>query len=264
MTAFDTLDLRIDKRGIAYLTLNRPEQHNAMDGQLIAELHQAADQLGGDEGVRAVVLTGAGKSFCAGGDMNWMKQTFALSREDKITESGQVAGLFAKWDRLPKPLIGRINGQAFGGGVGLIAICDIAIGADNATFGLSEVRLGLLPANIAPYVVARLGRRNARRCLLNAHFFKGQEAVDLGLLNKSVPAAQLDEAVEAEISKLLLCSPVGVAATKRLIDFVDGHELDENMAYTARALADAWETADGREGITCFLEKSTPSWRIEN
>ncbi len=258
---FSTLDLRVDPQGIAYLTINRPEMHNAMNADVIDELTTATDQFYADENIRAVVLTGAGdKSFCAGGDLNWMQQTLQLSRAERMLESAKLATLFARLDRLPKPLIGRINGQAFGGGVGLISVCDIAIGVDNALFGLTEVRLGLLPANIAPYVVARIGRNNARRVLLNCHFFKGPEAVQLGLLHKSVSAAELDNAVEAEIKKLMHCSPVGVAATKRLINYVDTHGLEENMQYTAQALADAWETADAKQGIACFLEKTKPSW----
>lgn len=258
---FNTLDLRVDPQGIAYLTINRPEMHNAMNADVINELTTATDQFYADENIRAVVLTGAGdKSFCAGGDLNWMQQTLQLSRAERMLESAKLATLFARLDRLPKPLIGRINGQAFGGGVGLISVCDIAIGVDNALFGLTEVRLGLLPANIAPYVVARIGRNNARRVLLNCHFFKGPEAVQLGLLHKSVSPAELDNAVEAEIKKLMYCSPVGVAATKKLINYVDTHGLEENMQYTAQALADAWETADAKQGIACFLEKTKPSW----
>lgn len=258
---FETLELRVDAQGIAYLTINRPDMHNAMNAAVINELATVTDYFYEDDSIRAVVLTGAGdKSFCAGGDLNWMKQTLQLSRAERIRESGKLATLFARLDQLPKPLIGRVNGQAFGGGVGLIAVCDIAIGVDTALFGLTEVRLGLLPANIAPYVVARIGRNNARRALLNCHFFKGEEAVQLGLLSKSVSAEELDNAVEIEIKKLMYCSPVGVAATKKLIDFVDTHGLEDNMNYTAHALADAWETTDGKEGIACFLDKTKPSW----
>lgn len=261
---FTTLDLRVDAQGIAWLTINRPQMHNAMNADVISDLAMATDEFYANDNIRAVVLTGAGdKSFCAGGDLNWMQQTMRLSRDERIRESGKLATLFARLDRLPKPLIGRINGQAFGGGVGLIAVCDIAIGVDNALFGLTEVRLGLLPANIAPYVVARIGRNNARRVLLNCHFFQGAEAVQLGLLHKSVGADELDNAVAAEIKKLMHCSPVGVAATKKLIDYVDSHGLEENMQYTAQALADAWETADAREGIACFLNKTKPSWAGE-
>lgn len=258
---FETLLLDIDARGIARLTLNRPDTHNALNATLIHELHRAAEWLGRADGLRAVVLTGAGKTFCAGGDLGWMQENMKKTRAQRVSESGDLARMLRALNEMPLPLIGRINGPAYGGGVGMISVCDIAIGVDTGVYSLTEVRLGLLPANIAPYVVARMGEANARRTFLTARRMSGAEARSLGLLSDVVSAEQLDAAVEREIADLLQCAPGAVAATKKLIAYVHTHDLDTNMIYTADKLADAWETDEGREGITAFFAKRAPFWR---
>ena len=259
--AFETLLLDIDTRGVARLTLNRPDTHNALNATLIAELRAAAAWLAQATGVRAVVLTGAGKTFCAGGDLGWMQQNMKKTRTVRVADSAELATMFRALNELPMPLIGRINGAAYGGGVGMVSVCDVSIAVDSGVYCLTEVRLGLLPANIAPYVVARMGEANARRTFLTARRMKAAEAQRLGLVSEVVPDDQLDAAVERELADLLQCAPGAVAATKKLIAYVDQHDLSTSMIYTADKLADAWETEEGREGITAFFAKRPPAWR---
>jgi methylglutaconyl-CoA hydratase len=258
---FETLLLAVDARGVATLTLNRPDTHNALNATLIAELRQAADWLAKAPGLRAVVLTGTGQSFCAGGDLGWMQQNMKKTRAQRVAESFELALMLRALNELPVPMIGRVNGPAYGGGVGMIAVCDVAIAVETGSYCLTEVRLGLLPANIAPYVVARMGEANARRTFLTARRMTAAEARRLGLVSEVVAADQLDAAVERELADLLQCAPGAVAATKRLITYVNGHDLPTSMTYAADKLADAWETDEGRAGIEAFFAKRPPPWR---
>ncbi len=259
--AFETIELTRDAAGVARLTLERAQVHNALDGRLIGELLEAARRLDAEDGVRAVVLSGAGASFCAGADLNWMKDMAASEEARQLEGSRQVARLLMALNSLSKPLIGRINGPAYGGGVGLVSVCDIAIGTPDAKFALSEVRLGLQPANIAPYLVARIGPGAARRALLNAHLIDADEALAIGLLHRVVEPDELDAAVEREVRDVLRCAPKAVAATKRLIQRVAYRDPAEVQAEAAELLAEAWRSEEGREGIAAFLEKRKPSWR---
>ena len=251
----------VDPRGVARLTLNRPEAKNAMSQQLMLELAAAARQLVADASVRAIVLSGSGEVFSAGGDLKGMTQQASNTREGRVHDATEFAKVLAELNALPKPLIGRINGSAFGGGLGLISICDMAIGLADSKFRLSEVTLGLIPATISPYVVAKIGVPNARRIMLNARMLDGNDAARLGLLDEVVSTVeQLDAAVEREVAALLHCAPGAVAAAKELIRFVSTHGAAENLDYTAKALADSWETAEIREGIDAFLKKRKPNW----
>lgn len=263
--SYETLKLDVDERGVARLTLARPQAHNALNAQLITDLQDAVDRLaaGADAGspARAVVLTGEGESFCAGGDLRWMQANMKNSRSERLAESASLATMLRAMNELPMPVIGRINGPAYGGGVGMISVCDIAIGVESAKFALTEVSLGLLPANIAPYVVARIGAANARRTMLTARRMTAHDAKAFGLLSEVVGDDDLDAAIERELSDLLRCAPGAVAATKKLIAFVDHHDLTTSMVYTADRLADAWDSAEGQEGVACFFEKRTPPWR---
>lgn len=257
------MDLRqtlfdLDERGVATATFNRPDRHNVMSPDFMADLHDIAERVEAG-GVRALVLTGAGESFCAGGDLTWMTSQLALSHAERVANSGELATLLARLDALPTLTIARVNGQAFGGGVGMIAVCDMSFAVPTARFALTEVTLGLSPSNISPFVVRRMGAANARRTFLNATMMDAAMAADLGLLTAVVD--DLDAAVAAEVEAVLRCGPEAVAATKELIAFVDAHDPDETAAYTARHLADAWERAEGREGIAAFLEKRRPTWR---
>lgn len=259
---FETLLLDVDARGVARLTLNRPDTHNALNAMLIAELRRAADWLASAPGLRALVLTGAGQTFCAGGDLGWMQSNISKTRSQRVAESSELAYMLRALNDLPLPVIGRINGPAYGGGVGMMSVCDITIAVDTGVYCLTEVRLGLLPANIAPYVVARMGEANARRTFLTARRMSAADAQRLGLISEVVSADQLDAAVESELADLLQCAPGAVAATKKLVAYVHTHDLPTNMIYAADKLADAWETDEGSEGITAFFAKRKPSWRV--
>lgn len=256
----ETLRIETDPRGVATLTMARPDKRNALSAQMIAELHAAADQLAADPAVRAVVLTGQGDFFCAGGDLGWMRTQIDATREDRMAEAMKLARMLDALNRLPKPLIGRVNGGAFGGGMGMMAVCDLAVAVQGAQFGFTEVRLGLIPATISPYVVARMGAAKARRVFFSARLFGADEAVALDLAARAVAPADLDAAVEAEIAPYLAAAPEAVAASKRLaLDL--GPQVDEAlMRDTARRLADTWETASAAEGIAAFFDRRAPHW----
>ncbi len=255
MIEFSTIRIERDARGVATLTLTRPERHNAMNAEMIGELAKAATALGEDGSVRAVVLTGEGKSFSAGADLNWMKAQFEASRAERIAEATALARMLKALNEMPKPLIGRINGQAFGGGLGLISVCDVAVASRAARFAFTEVKLGLIPATISPFVAARMGEARARQVFMSARIFDAEEAVSLGLLAKAVDADALDAAVEAEIAPYLDCVEPAVGRSKGLLRAL-GPVIDEAVVErTARALADTWETEEARAGIAAFLER---------
>lgn len=262
MSNFETLLLDIDDRGVAKLTLNRPDARNAMSQELIRDLTEATRQLAADEKARVVVLTGAGEIFCAGGDLKMMQRQVTGTRASRVSDATELARLLLELDRSPKPLIGRINGSAFGGGLGLISVCDIAIGVTTAKYCLTEVKLGLIPATISPFVVARLGVPNSRRVMLNAKEMDGPEAVSLGLLSAAVEPQHLDAAVEREVQLFLRCAPGAVGRAKQLIQHVSTHSAEENLTYTAEQLADCWESAEIQEGIAAFLTKRKPAWHV--
>ncbi|UWQ80506.1 crotonase/enoyl-CoA hydratase family protein [Leisingera sp. S132] len=258
---FETITLDTDARGVCTLTLNRAEKHNAMSGQMLQELTLAAKRLAEDETVRVVVLTGAGKSFCAGGDLGWMRAQMDADAETRAREARVLAEMLMALNMLPKPLIGAVQGNAFGGGVGMASVCDVAIGADHLKMGLTETRLGLIPATIGPYVIARMGEAKARRVFMSARLFGAAEAVELGLLAKAVPAEQLAEAVAAEVAPYLNCAPGAVAAAKKLARDL-GPRLDSSVIdHTIKALVDCWEGPEAGEGIAAFFEKRKPAWQ---
>lgn len=257
---FETITIETDARGVATLTLNRPDKHNSLSAQMIAELTEAAGQLGADDGVRVVVLTGAGESFCAGGDLGWMKQQMAADPETRGREAGKLAWMLNALNEMPKPLIGRIQGQAYGGGIGMMSVCDVAVGAEGAMFGLTETRLGLIPATIGPYVVARMGEAMARRVFFSARRFDAAEAVRLGLLARAEKPADLDAAVEAEVVPYLSCAPGAVAEAKALVrrfgPVIDTAAIEHSIA----ALVTRWESEEADEGISAFFAREKPRW----
>ncbi|MFT6931746.1 MAG: methylglutaconyl-CoA hydratase [Paracoccaceae bacterium] len=256
----DTVDLRVDARGVAWLTLNRPDKHNAMSGQMIDEITATAARLGRDPAVRVVVLGANGPSFCAGGDLGWMRDQMQADAATRAREASKLADMLGTLDRMPKPLIGRIHGQAFGGGVGMMSVCDVAIGATGAKFGLTETKLGLIPATIGPYVVARMGAARARRVFMSARIFDASEAVDLGLLARAVDAGALDAAIEAEIVPYLACAPGAVADAKALIAKLDPRVTDATVAMSIDALVRRWESEEAQEGIAAFFDKRKANW----
>ncbi|MTI42887.1 methylglutaconyl-CoA hydratase [Roseibium hamelinense] len=257
---FETIHLAVDKRGVAALTLNRPDKHNAMSAQMIEELTAAASFLAEDASVRVVILTGSGKSFCAGGDLGWMREQFVADRATRMHEARKLAMMLKTLNELPKPLIGKVQGQAFGGGVGLLSVCDTVVAVDTAKFGLTEVRLGLIPATISPYVLARMGEGKARRVFMSARVFDAAEARNLDLVARVVRAEELDGAVEAETEPYFAASPAAVAASKRLARSLGPQISNEVIDSTIEQLANAWETADAKEGVSAFFEKRTPAW----
>ncbi|MDK3072373.1 crotonase/enoyl-CoA hydratase family protein [Sedimentitalea sp. JM2-8] len=257
---YQTISLSTDPRGVAVLTLARADKHNAMSALMIDELTRAAAELGADGTVRAVVLTGEGKSFCAGGDLSWMQAQMAADADTRFREARKLAEMLDALNRLPKPLVGAVQGNAFGGGLGLISVCDVAIGADHAKLGLTETRLGLIPATIGPYVVARMGEARARRVFMSARIFDAPEAVELGLLARIVAADALDAAVEREVVPYLSCAPGAVASAKQLVRDL-GPRIDaETIDHTIRALVDRWETDEAAEGIGAFFDKRKAAW----
>jgi methylglutaconyl-CoA hydratase len=261
MNAGDVL-LSIDRRGIATLTLSRPERRNAFDDALIAELRGALDRLAADGAVRAVVLTGAGSAFSAGADLNWMRRVAGYGEAENRADAMALAHMLRRLDQLPKPTIARVNGAAIAGGVGLVCCCDMAVAAESAVFAVAETRLGLIPATIGPYVVAAIGTRAARRYFLTGESFPAADALRLGLVHAVIADAELDAAIERIVTALLAGAPLAQARAKRLVGEVASRPVtDDLMEFTARAIAEARASAEGREGLAAFLEKRKPQWR---
>lgn len=250
--------------GVLTLTLNRPEVHNAFAGQLIRELTEALQLAADDPAVRILVLAGAGKSFSAGADMNWMSSMVAASAEENELDAQQLARMLRRLNYFPKPTIARIHGAAFGGGVGLAACCDISIAADTAQFALTEVRLGLVPAVISPFVFRRIGESQARRYFLTAERFDAATAQRIGLVQLVVPLAELDDTVNVQLEMLLQGGPNALKQAKRLVFSVAGHDntrqrqIDED---NARLIARLRISEEGQEGLRAFLDKREPGWR---
>ncbi|PRY26487.1 methylglutaconyl-CoA hydratase [Aliiruegeria haliotis] len=260
MQSETTLQIDVDARGVATLALARPAKHNAMSAQMIAELTAAADRLGRDPGVRVIVLTGQGRSFCAGGDLGWMQAQMRADAATRAREATALARMLQAINTCPRPVIGRVQGNAFGGGVGLISVCDVAVASREVKLGLTETRLGLIPATIGPYVIARMGEAKARRVFMSARVFGAQEAVDLDLLARAVEPDGLDAAVEAELVPYLNVAPGAVAEAKALARRL-GPVIDEGViAETIEALVRRWESKEAAEGIAAFFERRKAPW----
>ncbi|MEO8627602.1 MAG: enoyl-CoA hydratase/isomerase family protein [Betaproteobacteria bacterium] len=253
--------LEIDPLGIATLTLNRPDVHNAFDDALIARLTEQLRALDAKPDVRVVVLAAAGKSFSAGADLNWMKRVSQYSEAENMRDALALAGMMRTLNSLSKPTIARVQGAAFGGGVGLVACCDIALASASAVFSLSEVKLGMIPSVISPYVIAAMGSRNARRYFMTGERFDAQEALRIGLVHDVTDAADLDAAVAKITGELLKAGPLAVAAAKDLIAHVERQAIDQALSEeTAKRIARIRVSPEGQEGIAAFLDKRAPSW----
>src|SRR5579875_1814712 len=256
--------IRLERSGtLATLTLDRPQVHNAFDDALIASATAALESLADDRGVRALVLTGAGATFSAGADLNWMRRMAKSGAQENRDDALRLAKLLRTLQFFPKPTLARVNGSAYGGGVGLIACCDIAIGVESAKFALSEVKLGLVPATIAPYVVQAIGPRQARRLFVSAEVFDAAEAARVGLLHQCVSAGQLDEAVDRQLHFLAKGGPVAQHEAKRLALRTAGTtpESAERMdAGNAELIARLRVSSEGQQGLAAFLEKRSPAW----
>lgn len=246
---------------VARLRMQRPEVHNAFDAELIAGLTAALAGLGDDASVRLVVLEGEGASFSAGADLNWMRGMAKMSEAENREDSLALARLMRTLDELPKPTLARVHGAAFGGGVGLIACCDIAIGVPDAKFGLTEARLGLLPAVISPYVIRAIGPRQARRYFASAEIFGAEEARRIGLLHEVANATALDTAIARQIELLLKAGPLATSGAKRLVREVIAHEDgDRHDVDNAALIARLRVSPEGQEGLAAFLDKRAPGW----
>jgi methylglutaconyl-CoA hydratase len=251
----------IDARGIASLTFNRPDLHNAIDETVIAQFKDGLKRVAADPAARVVVIAGKGKSFCAGADLNWMQRTAGYDEERNYRDALEFTELLALLDRMPKPTIARVHGPAYGGGVGVVSCCDVAVGTPAAAFSFSEVRLGLIPAMISPYVVAVMGERHARRYMLTAERIDAEVALRIGLLHELCAADGLDAAVARIVEHCLRGGPAAIARSKALVAAVAHGPVDQaRRDYTARAIAATRAGDEGKEGIAAFLEKRKPAW----
>ncbi len=244
----------------ARLSFNRPEVHNAFNAVMIKELHRALDEVRCRQDLRVLVVTGEGKSFCAGADLNWMREIIAYSFEQNLEEARELAEVMNQLNRLPLPTIARINGATIGGGNGFHCACDIAIASEEAIFSLSEVKIGLIPAVISPYVIRRIGESRARQYFLTGERIPARRAEEVGLVHKVVPAAELDRAVDETVALLLSSGPEAIAHSKELIQKVPAMSLEEAKEYTARVIAELRVSPEGQEGMAAFLEKRKPKW----
>jgi methylglutaconyl-CoA hydratase len=258
-----TLEVRIERR-VATVWLARDAVRNAFNETMIGELDRSFERLGADDGVRAIVLAGRGAAFCAGADLDWMRRMSHYTIDENQRDARGLAGMLQRISTCPKPVIARVHGDAYAGGVGLVAACDLARASADAGFCLSETRLGLVPATIAPYVLRAIGARAALRYFLTAERFDSAEALRIGLIHEACAPGELDQRVAAIISALELTSAAAVRAAKALVHDLAGPAIDEALiADTAQRIAQARSSADGREGVQSFLEKRKPRWVVE-
>ena len=247
-----TILIQRDAQGIATLTLNRPDKHHAMDARMIGELTEAAALLGEDADVGAVILASTGPTFCAGGDLEWMRAQQAADRAGKMAEAGRLSAMLAALNALPKPLIARVQGHAYGGGLGLIAVSDIAIAATGVRLALTETRLGLIPATIGPFVVARMGQGMARQVFFTGQAFGTDFALRAGLIHDACLPEALEERVAATAAAVLKTAPGAVARAKALCLRL-GRDQADDIAASITALADCWESPEAQDRIRAFL-----------
>ena len=261
MTTYQNILTETDA-GVGIVTLNRPERHNAFDDTMIAELADAMQRMAEDAAVRLVVISSTGRSFCAGADLNWMQRAAGYSLEQNQRDAGELAEMLLRVSECPKPVIARVQGPAYGGGVGLVAACDMAVATFDTRFALTEVKLGLIPAVISPHVIAAIGERYARRYMLTAEAFSAAEAYRIGLIHEMVAdEAGLDEAVGEWVDALLKNGPHALAECKTLIRNVSGRPLVQKVVdYTVERIAHVRVSPEGQEGLGAFLQKRKPNW----
>jgi methylglutaconyl-CoA hydratase len=247
---------------VEYLTLNRPEVRNAFNAGMLAELTSWAEHFPrASEGVRAVVISGAGKAFCAGADASWLKQVAQHSEADNLEDATATSRMFRAFDELPVPVIGRVQGAAIGGGAGLVAVCDIVVSAEDAVFGFTEVKLGIIPAVISPFVIAKIGVSAARELFVTGARFPAARAYKMDLVHAVVPAAELDETIDRYIAEILAGGPQAIAAAKTLVrDIASAKDPADATRISASALAKRRASEEGQEGLRAFLEKRKPGW----
>lgn len=260
MKDFKTLEI-VESSGVLSLKLNRPEVHNAFNDELIAEAIELFEEIEKRDDLRAIVLRSDGRNFCAGADLNWMSRMVGYSREENIRDSSQLAKMFALMNESPAPIVGRIQGAAIGGGVGLVSVCDIAIAERESKFGLSEVKLGILPAVISPYVIRKIGESHARALFLTGERFDADRALRIGLVHRVADdVEELDRFVEETVAQLKSSGPEAVRHCKMLIDYVSHRGIEESVPYTIDAIAKRRISEEGQEGMGAFLRKEKPPW----
>lgn len=259
MGNYNTIKIKINNN-VAEITLNRPDVHNAFNNELIGEFLTLLNELEGQEGLRVIIITGEGKSFCAGADINWMREVINYSFSENLRESNRLAELLHKLYNFPIPTIARVNGAAIGGGCGFVSACDIAIAWDDATFSLSEVKIGLIPACICPFVINRLGESKTREMFLTGKRIHGKEAERIGLVNYSVPLATLDEKVSEYVNLILSGGKDAQKKCKELIKTIKHLDEKKIPSYTAEMIANLRISKEGQEGMRAFLEKRKPRW----
>jgi methylglutaconyl-CoA hydratase len=246
---------------VARVWLNRPDVRNAFDGLMVTELRKTLFDFGDDDAIRVIVLGGRGLSFCAGADLQWMKALAAFGRDENLREAQALADLFFTVYQSPKPIVARVHGAALGGGSGLVAACDIPVAALGTQFGFTEVRLGILPAVISPYVLGKIGESAARELFLTGERFEAVRAVEIGLVRVAVPEEDLDSAVDGRVQELLKAGPRAIAEAKALIREVAWRRVEDVQRYTVERIAEIRASAEGQEGMRAFLEKRKPGWQ---
>ncbi|WP_163851051.1 crotonase/enoyl-CoA hydratase family protein [Pseudooceanicola aestuarii] len=259
--SYETVSLDRDGRGVATLWLDRAGKHNAMNARMLSDIHAAAQELNTDASVRVVVLAARGRTFCAGGDLDWMRQQFDAAPAERGAQARVLAEMLQALNTLDKPLIGRVHGNCFGGGVGMVSVCDVAIAAEPVQMALTETRLGLIPATIGPYVLARMGEGKARRVFMSGRRFGAAEAREMDLVARVVPLGDLDAAVEAEIAPYLETAPGAVARAKRLARYLGPAITPEVIETSIAELVACWEGEEAPAGIGAFFDKRRPPWQ---
>ncbi|HVN69821.1 MAG TPA: enoyl-CoA hydratase-related protein [Candidatus Binatia bacterium] len=246
--------------GIARVTLARPDVRNAFNAEVIAQLHDVFTRITAADDVRAVVLAGEGKVFCGGADVNWMRDSLNLSFDANVADAERMSDMFRAIDNCPKPVIAAIHGAALGGGAGLAAVCDIAIATDDAIFGFTEVKLGIIPAVISPFVLPKIGASHARALFVTGERFGATHAREIGLVHEVVPASELDAAVDRRLAELSTAAPSAIAAIKLLVRRVLDGSYDESRPTTTQAIARQRVSPQGQEGLRAFLERRPPTF----
>jgi methylglutaconyl-CoA hydratase len=254
---------RTDEDQVATVVLSRPDSHNALNAALIEELTRCFEEISDDDGVRVVVLAGEGRSFCAGADIGYMRETATFSYEENLEDARRLAMMYWTIDECPKPLVARVQGAAMGGGAGLVAVADVVVTDAEAWFAFSEVRLGIAPASISPFVVRKIGPSHARSLFLTGERFDAERAHEIGLVHRVVSREGLDAAVEQKVGELLQGGPVAQATIKALLRRLETTEPMEAPGLTARVISELRTGEEGQEGLAAFLEKREPGWRTE-
>lgn len=258
--ANDPILERSDEGQVAHVRLNRPDVRNAFNAELIGELTRTFEALAGDENIRAIVLSGNGKVFCGGADISWMRSSLDLTFDQNVADAQAMSDMFRTIDRCPKPVIGKVHGAALGGGAGLAAVCDTVIASADAVFGFTEVKLGIIPAVISPFVLAKIGVSHARALFLTGERFDAKRAHHIGLVHEVVVADTLDVCIERVVNEILSAGPSAVAAAKALVPKVREASYDESRDVTAEAIAKQRTSPEGQEGLRAFLERRKANW----